>query len=75
MGKIIIRFEDMAELEALDYASEVIKAGRISHNSMGQQYCYHTRFGNGVNVSAFKPSNRTDTLVIYKEKSTPQERS
>lgn len=67
MSKLIIRFDDMTELEALDYAKTVVEAGRISQGRMGDQFCYHTTFGNDVHVSAFKPSNQTDTLVIYKE--------
>lgn len=65
--KLIIRYEDVSELEALKYAKRVIDEGRVSHNSMGKQFCYATRFADGINVAAFKPSSRTDTLVIYKE--------
>lgn len=65
--KLIIKFDDdITAEEALGYAMSVINMGRISHNARGKQYCYHSIFASNVAVSAFKPSSRTDTLVIYK---------
>ena len=65
MNKLILRFEDdVSEQEALDSVKDVIALGRISHNDT--QYCYHTSFKDGIEVSAFKPSGTTDTFVIYK---------
>lgn len=49
MNKIIIH-HDMSDLQAAYYAMEVIKGGKVSNN--GTQYCYLTRFNNGVSVYA-----------------------
>ena len=66
MSKLIIRFDDDIE-KPLEYVATVIAGGRISHNKMGDQYCYHTTFKDVTHVSAFKPSSKTDTFVIYRE--------
>ena len=49
MNKIIIH-HDMTDLQAVYYAMKVIQEGKVSNNDT--QYCYMTRFTNGVSVYA-----------------------
>ena len=49
MNKIIIH-HDMTDLQAAYYAMKVIQEGKISNG--GKEYCYLTRFNNGVSVYA-----------------------
>jgi hypothetical protein len=66
--KLIIKFDDEVDVhEALLGVQEVILQGRISEQAGKKQYCFHTRFKDGLHISAFKPSDSTDTFVVYKE--------
>ena len=49
MNKIIIH-HDMTDLQAVYYAMKVIQDGKVSNNDT--QYCYMSRFTNGVSVYA-----------------------
>ena len=49
MNKIII-YHDMTDLQATYYVMKVIQEGKVSCD--GVQYCYMTRFSNGVGVYA-----------------------
>lgn len=63
--KIIIENETNKPMnDILNYVALVIQKGRISDN--GKQYCYHTQFNNGIQVSAFK-NNKSDRFVVFGE--------
>ena len=52
--------------EALEYAIEVVKMGRISDG--GKSYCYATQFGRGPGVRVVVVANRnkrSDRLLLY----------
>ena len=49
MSKIII-YHDMTDLQATHYVMKVIQEGKVSNDKT--QYCYLTRFTNGVCVYA-----------------------
>lgn len=58
--RLIIEAHDMPMQTALPYALEVVRRGRIS----GKQYCYHTVYKDGVQVSSFL-NEKSDRLVVY----------
>jgi len=65
MGKLIIDNQTDLEMQRiLDYVKNVIQAGRISN--YGKQYCYLTKFADGINISAYL-NPKSDRLVIWKD--------
>lgn len=63
MGKIIVQNQsNLPDAEAIKYVAAVMANGRVSNN--GRQYCYHTRFSNGIEVSC-DLNEKSDKFVIY----------
>jgi len=62
---IIDNRTDIPMSEALEYAIEVVKMGRISDG--GESYCYATTFRRGDDdvVVVAKRNKRSDRLVLY----------
>lgn len=64
MGKIIIHnHSGLPDYEAIRYVSVVMKAGRISNNNT--QYCYHTTFKDGTEVSC-DLNDKSDRFTVFK---------
>ena len=65
MDKIIIENRtDKSMIEVLGYVAGVISQGRISND--GKQYCYATRFKEGIMVVT-DLNKRSDRFVVYQE--------
>lgn len=64
MGRIIINSESIDDEAALIYVTQVVNQGKISNNE--KQYCYVTRFNNGVYVSADLTKNNTHSFKVWK---------
>jgi len=64
MGRIIINSEGIDDENALIYVTQVVNQGKISNNE--KQYCYVTRFNNGVYVSADLTKNNTHSFKVWK---------
>ncbi len=64
MDKLII--ENRTKIpwyQVIDYVSIIIGAGKTSKTSKGKQYCFATRFEDGVVVYADK-NKKSDKLII-----------
>jgi len=65
MDKLIIEnHTDKPMALVLYYIGLIMSQGRISKTSKGKQYCFHTSFKNGVEVSAFK-NKCSDRFVVH----------
>lgn len=68
VNKLIVRnYTDLNDLEILSYVMTVMKAGKISETNKGPQYCFHTSFKDGIEVSVHKSGINTETFYVYKE--------
>lgn len=65
MGRIIINSENIDDVDALVYVSQVVDQGKISNYE--KQYCYVTRFNNGVYVTANLTKNNTHSFKVWKQ--------
>jgi len=68
MDKLII--DNRTELSMEDIIScvlKVISSGKISKTSKGEQYCFLTKFSNGIQISADKNKN-SDRLIISEDR-------
>ena len=67
MNKLIIQNNtDLSDLEALEFAIEVVKLGRKSETKQVKQYCFSSLFdydSKRYQVSCFK-NNKSDRFVI-----------
>lgn len=63
---IDVRDDAVSMADALQYCLEVVSRGRVSGRQESPQYCYHTSFKDGVQVSAFQ-NKESDRLVVFKE--------
>jgi hypothetical protein len=64
MSRIIINSKGIDDETALIYVTQVVNQGKISNNE--KQYCYVTRFNNGVYVSSDLTKNNTHSFKIWK---------
>lgn len=65
-SKIIIENRtSLSDAEALRRVEQVVREGRISNN--GKSYCYCSRFGDDVFVSAFTNKNSDRFVVHYND--------
>ncbi len=65
MSKIIIQNDtNLPDKQVFSYVLQIMGMGRISNNNT--QYCYHTSFTNGIEVSSFL-NKKSDKFVIYKD--------
>jgi len=63
---IEIRDEEVSDEFALRYVTEVIKGGKISKTNGVEQYCFHTVFKNGLQVTAReKRKTKADSFVVH----------
>lgn len=63
MGKIIIdNLSDLPDRDVIKYVASVMAEGRISNN--GKQYCCHSVFADGVQVSAAL-NKKSDKFTVY----------
>jgi len=66
-NKIIIRnYTDMEDFEVLCYVEMVVRGGKVSKTGKGDQYCFHTTFDGGIEVSVIKSGKDTETFYVYK---------
>ena len=64
MAKIIIENNSDLEIDdTLSYVGNVIRKGKISSTSKGEQYCFMTMWDNGIYVSASK-NKKSDRFVV-----------
>ena len=63
---IIHNYTDLEDFDVIFYIMSVISEGKISKTKNGQQYCFATRFKNGVIVESSKRKN-TYTFKVIKE--------
>ena len=60
MSKFIIDIrDDIGDYEAIECLMSVVAEGRISKGET--LYCYHTKFYNGIHVSAMEKRKGSDT--------------
>lgn len=71
MPRLIIDYPDeINTLDAIHFALEVIRGGRISKHKNGNHFCWATTFNDGkyTVLTRMKRKNQTsDSLVILKE--------
>lgn len=64
MAKIIIENKsDLGMDDILSYIGYVIRKGKVSKTSKGEQYCFMTMFENGIYVSASK-NKKSDRFIV-----------
>ena len=68
MNKLIINSE-LSDFQAAYYVLQVIKQGKISKDNT--QYCYVTRFTNGVTVYSDVTQKGTPTFRVMASKEEP----
>lgn len=67
-NKIIIRnYTDHSDLHVLELVKSIVAQGRMSETSKGSQYCFHTTFLDGTNISIIKSGKDTETFYVYME--------
>lgn len=65
MAKVIIEHHDEIEpAAALECALQVVREGRVSEGRNGSQYCFATRFRDGIVVIADRTPKGTDKLTV-----------
>lgn len=69
MSKFIIYNNDdsIGDYEAVSFIRAVISEGKVSETSRGKQYCFVTRFKNGVVVTCDKLREDTFTFRVKRE--------
>lgn len=66
MKRIIINIDDnVTDSEAVESAFAVIKEGKTSKTSRGEQYCFHSVTYSGIAVTVTKQKSGTETFSIY----------
>lgn len=66
MGKIIIDNQSSkTDYEAIQAVLAVMSSGRVSNN--GKQYCYYSRFNNGIGVSS-DLNAKSDKFTVINDK-------
>ena len=64
MEKIIIENNSDLDIDdVLQYVGHVIRKGKISSTSKGDQYCFITTFENGIYVSSSK-NKKSDRFIV-----------
>lgn len=56
-----------SEKRVVSYVMSVIDGGRVSGDELS--YCYHTRFADGVHVSARRTKSGSDVFTVYEDAS------
>lgn len=59
---IIYNHTNLSDLIAMDYVLKVIREGKVSKTSQGDQYCFATLFESGI---AVETSRRNDTYTFH----------
>ncbi len=69
MSKFIIYNNDdsIEDYEAVSFIRAVISEGKVSETKRGKQYCFATRFKNGVVVTCNKLREDTFTFRVKRE--------
>lgn len=69
MSKFIIynNYDSIGDYEAVSFIRAVISEGKVSETSRGKQYCFATRFKNGVVVTCDKLREDTFTFRVKRE--------
>jgi hypothetical protein len=62
---IIENRTSLLDMDALLYAAKVVEQGRISETRNKKQYCFHTRFGDGIHASSFLTREGSDRIVLH----------
>jgi hypothetical protein len=66
MKRIILNIdEDVDDVTALEAALSVVKMGKISKTSRGEQYCFHSVTANDVDIAVTKQKSGTESFFIY----------
>jgi hypothetical protein len=67
MDKLIIENRTEFTIEyVMDFVLRVIKEGKVSKTSKGEQYCFLTSFSNGIVIYADK-NKKSDRLIVSKD--------
>ncbi len=67
MSKLIINnLAGLSDEEALKRVTEIVRCGKISVGSNGEQYCFATTYKDGTIVFVEKRSSGTQTFTIKK---------
>jgi len=66
MKRIILNIEeDVEDVAALEAALSVVRMGKISKTSRGEQYCFHSVTTDDIVISVTKTKNGTESFFIF----------
>ena len=68
MSKLILHIFGLPDAVALAYVQAVVDGGKVSGWGVRKQYCYHTVFHSGVEVSCMLLKSGTHTFYVRKGK-------
>lgn len=64
MSKIIIDNQtDLSDVDILTYIAQVMNIGLVSETHRGKQYCFQTRFHDGVHISVIRNAKSQRFMV------------